>query len=247
MRSCEYLKVSASEQRRTKALTLHNLRFFLHGNELPHHHPELHAADTITITFIFQKNDERNEDVTMHCTLDPLLCPVKSFASIVRRIRSHPAATDSTPVYMFTNSTGNLEPITSDHVRQVLRGAAALFGEDRLGFTIKDIGTHSIRSGAAMAMYLDNVPVYTIMIIGRWSSDAFLRYIRKQVEQFSHNVSSRMIKHQHFYHIPTFNPQSHRLDPRTPNNPNNFGSRANHSGPSSTTNSVMSSRFALWT
>ena len=69
MRSCEYLKVSASEQRRTKALALHNLRFFQHGNKLPHHHPELHAADTITITFIFQKNDERNEDVTMHCTL----------------------------------------------------------------------------------------------------------------------------------------------------------------------------------
>ena len=183
----------------------------------------------------------------MHCALDPLLCPVKSFASIVRRIRAHPGVTESTPVYMFIKSTENLEPITSDHVIQVLRGAAALFGEDRLGFTIKDIGTHSIRSGAAMAIYLDNVPVYTIMIIGRWSSDAFLRYIRKQVEKFRYNVSSRMIKHQHFYHIPPFNPQSNFLDPRTPNNPNNFGSRANNGGVSSTTNSAMSSRFALWT
>ena len=182
----------------------------------------------------------------MHCTLNPLLYPVKSFASIVRRIRTHPGATDSTLVYMFTNSTGNLKPITSDHVRKFLRGAATLFGEDRLGFTIKDIGTHSIRSGSAMAVYLDNVPVYTITIIGRWSSDAFIRYIRKQVEQFIHNVSSRMIKYQHFYHIPTINPQSHRLDPRTPNNHNNFGSRANNVGVSSTTNSAMSSRFALW-
>ena len=26
-----------------------------------------------------------------------------------------------------------------------------------------------------MAMYLDEVPVYTIMMIGRWSSDAFLK------------------------------------------------------------------------
>ena len=236
MRCCEYLKVSASEQRSTKVLTLHNLRFFQHGNKLPHHHPELHAADTITITFIFQKNDERNEDITMHCTLNPLLCPVKSFASIVWRIRTHPGATDFTPVYMFTSSTGNLEPITSDHVRQVLRGATALFREDRSGFTIKDIVTHFIRSGTAMAMYLDNVHVYTIMIIGRWSSDTFIRYIHKKVEQFSHNVSSWMIKHQHFYLIPTFNPQSHRFNPRIPNNPNNVGSRANDSGASSTTN-----------
>ena len=68
---------------------------------------------------------------------------------------------------MFTNSKELLEPITSDHVRQVLRGVAALFGEGRLRFKISDIGTHSIRSGTAISMYLDNVPVYTIMIIGR--------------------------------------------------------------------------------
>ena len=41
-----------------------------------------------------------------------------------------------------------------------------------------------------MAMCLNDVPVFTIMIMGHWSSDAFLRYIRKQVEQFSHNVAS---------------------------------------------------------
>ena len=38
-----------------------------------------------------------------------------------------------------------------------------------------------------MDVFLGECPVYTIMLIGRWSSDAFLRYIRKQVEQFSHN------------------------------------------------------------
>eukprot|EP00978_Attheya_sp_CCMP212_P021308 scaffold62029_cov65-Attheya_sp.AAC.1 len=43
-----------------------------------------------------------------------------------------------------------------------------------------DIGTHSIRSAAAMAMYLAGVPVFTIMLIGRWSRDAFLHYIRRQ-------------------------------------------------------------------
>ena len=45
-----------------------------------------------------------------------------------------------------------------------------------------------------MAMYLNEVPVYTIMLIGRWSSDAFLRYIRRQVQQFSAGVSARMIR-----------------------------------------------------
>ena len=78
-----------------------------------------------------------------------------------------------------------------------------------------------------MAMYLNQVPVYTIMLIGRWSSDAFLRYIRRQVQQFSAGVSARMIQTPHFFTVPeTFNIVH---DPRTPNNrnslaSNNFGS-----------------------
>ena len=166
----------------------------------------------------------------------------KSYAVLVRRIRTHPKANDSLSVHLFTDAKGNLKPISSAHIRLTLRAAATLIGEDRLGFKIKDIGTHSIRSGAAMAMYFNDVPVYTIMIVGRWSSDAFIRYIRRQVEQFSHNVSSRMIKNQHFCHIPTFNPSSHRLDPRTPNDPNNFVSRVN-SGGGSRSSRVMLSRF----
>ena len=45
-----------------------------------------------------------------------------------------------------------------------------------------------------VAMFLDETPVYTRMMIGRWSSDALLKYIRKQVEQFSHNVAQKMTK-----------------------------------------------------
>ena len=53
-----------------------------------------------------------------------------------------------------------------------------------------------------MEMYLGECPVYTIMMIGQWYSDAFLRYIRKQVKQFSHNVSCRTIRFQSHRHIP---------------------------------------------
>ena len=53
-----------------------------------------------------------------------------------------------------------------------------------------------------MAMYLDEIPIYTIMLIGRWSSDAFLDYIRKQVDQFTYNIAERMLKHLDFRHLP---------------------------------------------
>ena len=41
-------------------------------------------------------------------------------------------------------------------------------------------------------MYLAKEPVYTIMLVGRWSSDAFLAYIEKQIKEFTKGVSSRM-------------------------------------------------------
>ena len=64
-----------------------------------------------------------------------------------------------------------------------------------------------------MAMYLNSIPVYTIMLLGRWSSDAFLRYIRKQVTEFSNNVSRQMTQNPAYHHIEA----PSREDPRTHN------------------------------
>ena len=60
-----------------------------------------------------------------------------------------------------------------------------------------------------MAMYLGGVPVFAIQIIGRWSSDAFMRYIRKQVEEFTFDVSARMLTMQTFMHSTNPNQPSH--------------------------------------
>ena len=84
-----------------------------------------------------------------------------------------------------------------------------------------------------MAMYLGECPVYTVMLIGRWSSDAFLRYIQKQVMEFSHNVSKKMLKFQNYRHIPNFDHQIHTNDPQVRNDPNNSETRRNVSGDTS--------------
>ena len=55
-----------------------------------------------------------------------------------------------------------------------------------------------------MALYLAKIPTLTIMIIGRWKSDAFLRYIRKQVALFSHNLTDKMLESEHFFTTPDF-------------------------------------------
>ena len=195
MRSCEYLKVSQAELRRTAILCIRNIRFLSDGKDLPLDHPllELEYAGCVSITFEFQKKDERMDTVTQLFSGDDVLCPVRQWAAIVRRVLSYPGANLDTPVLAVWRND-KIEHISSVEMVQALRAAVVAVGEDKLGFDKEDIGTHSIRSDAAMAMFLGECPVYVIMMIGRWSSDAFLRYIRKQVEQFSHNVLRRMLR-----------------------------------------------------
>ena len=117
--------------------------------------------------------------------------------------------------------------MNSAEIVAALRDAVVAIGEDVLGFKIEQVGTHSIRSEAAMAMYLGECQVNTIMLIGRWSSDAFLRYIRKQGEQFSHNVSHIMTPFQFNRHILDLKPTASHLYPRQQNHPDNTKTRRN--------------------
>ncbi len=39
------------------------------------------------------------------------------------------------------------------------------------------------------------------MLLGRWSSDAFLRYIRKHVKEFSKRISNKTIRNENFFTI----------------------------------------------
>jgi hypothetical protein len=62
-------------------------------------------------------------------------------------------------------------------------------GKTTFGFNPHEIGNRSIRSGAAMALFLRDHSTAKIMILGRWSSDAFLVYIRPQVLEWTNNMS----------------------------------------------------------
>jgi len=42
------------------------------------------------------------------------------------------------------------------------------------------------------------------MLMGRWSSDAFMRYIRKQVLSLSHGFSAKMITYEKFFTVPEY-------------------------------------------
>jgi hypothetical protein len=91
-----------------------------------------------------------------------------------------------------------------------------------------------------MAMYLAGVPTFTIMLIGRWSSDAFLCYIRHQVQEFSAGVSSKMLLTDKFFAVSGITPE----DPRVSGNSNNFSGWGLNIGLTAQ-NRVMAPAFSL--
>jgi hypothetical protein len=211
MRSCEYLKLPKGSERRTKTLCVGNLVFRRQNQIVPHDDPDLEKADCVTITFEFQKRDLRDDAVTQSRTDDQLLCPVQAAAAIVRRLRSI-GATTKDPIYLYRDKKGKLRDMTSSIALTLLRDFIKTV-DASYGLPAMDIGLHSMRSSAAMAMYLNAIPVFTIMLLGRWSSDAFLRYIRKQVIEFSNDVARKMIKNSSYHHVP----DASREDPRSHN------------------------------
>jgi hypothetical protein len=55
--------------------------------ETPQDHPGLALAVCVTFLFAVQKNREKNDRRTQKRTDDPVLCPVRRAASLVKRIR----------------------------------------------------------------------------------------------------------------------------------------------------------------
>ena len=88
----------------------------------------------------------------------------------------------------------------------------------------------------AMQLFLNKIHTYQIMLLGRWSSDALLRYIRRQVQEFSEGLSDTMIKKE-FFMIPDVE-TSDSQDPRTRNT-------ASFSMASSNDSTILGARFPV--
>ena len=133
------------------------------------------------------------------------MCPVRSWAKLAQRVLAYEGSSDSTPVNTyFDQDKGIMTLLSSTSMLISIRQTVSYMGVDILGFSEHEVGTHSNRSGSAMAMYLAGVPVFTIMLIGRWSSDAFLLYIRSQVQSFSSGIAQRMLTTPGFFTIPNY-------------------------------------------
>jgi hypothetical protein len=203
-RPCEI--VLTKNPGKTKTIELRDIVFRDENSRILPHSDRmlLHRAEFVTVTWRNQKNGKRMDSRTQRRTRDPLLCPCLRLGRGVQRVlNTVPHANTHTLLCALYNTTNkNTTHINDEFTLNLLRTTCAMFGgKPTFGFHPHEIGNRSIRSGAAMALFLKDHSTAKIMILGRWSSDAFLVYIRPQVLEWTNNMSCDMISFDSFLDV----------------------------------------------
>ena len=200
-RSCEY--VLPAKPGLTKTIRLGGVRFYDRKSKVIDHGDRLlhKKARFVWIMFEQQKNGEIYETRTHSRSGDPSLCPVLRLIRAVRRVRRFVDSADDNTLLCSINckhSNGS-NFITQEFTLGFLKETCRLFGgEATFGFSPDSIGNKSIRSGAAMSLFLNKYTADQIMILGRWKSQSFLDYIRPQIAEMLIGFSRDMVSFESF-------------------------------------------------
>jgi len=207
LRPAEYLN-SASAESRSQAFRFQDIHFTIDGkiynacNAPLHDENDLKRITFASLQFSDQKNAVRGEQVGHRPNHDKLLCPVKALARIAMHLKKHKAPPD-TPIHTHYNRFDNQwHEVKATFITNALRHAAAEL-EPTTGIKPSLISARSLRPGGATALLCAGVDKDAIQLLGRWKSDAMLRYLRIQAASLAHNYAQKMLDHGSYTFHPT--------------------------------------------
>ena len=189
----KYIQQSGKRIRSTRTVqfTVSNVGFFKDGKILRRDAPLslLLQADSCTLKITNQKNGRMGDTIHQQA-ITSANCPIKALAYRVHHILSHGGSKDTLLCDYFQNTTWH--SITSQHIINMVRGAASKLKLHEQGIDPDLIGAHSLRAGGAMALKLHGFADTTIMKMGRWRSLTFTQYIHNQIAHLAKDISSKM-------------------------------------------------------
>ena len=153
---------------------------------------QLHNATFAILTFTDQKNGVRGEVIGLGASRDLYLCPVKTIICRIIYLQANNANPYTPLARVFGGSR-----VTPVRITQVLRDAVTALETD-LRFLPSDVSARCLRAAGAMALLLSDVDTNIIQLIGRWRSDAMLRYLHVQAEPLMRDYSRRMLHCGHY-------------------------------------------------
>jgi hypothetical protein len=193
LRPAEYLH--SSETGRSQAFKLQDITLHTADREIAATDASLNDLDVTrlvraTFTFDDQKNGVRGEQISHLANSHPRLCPVKALARVCAHLRAHQAP-NSAPIHTCYTPSGQVR-ITSGHLTSALRRAAMPLAQTT-GIKPSLLSAVSLRAGGATALLCSGVDTDVIQLLGRWKSDAMLRYLRVAAHAHSTNLAQGML------------------------------------------------------
>jgi len=193
LRVGEYTNNHATQQTRTQQLRLGDITFFHAQQPMAvttlRNNPDL--PDLVRLRIDNQKNGHRSQIMSHHAIADPC-CPIKALVSRVLALIQDGAQAD-TPICAFRTQSGtSFQYVTNDDIVRAVRTAITFNQSHTPGYLPKMVGSHSLRAGGAMALFLRGADATTIMKIGRWTSTAFMSYLHEQLDVLTKGTAQLM-------------------------------------------------------
>lgn len=86
-------------------------------------------------------------------------------------------------------------------IRAAVRIGAEMDGLEAKGFDLGRIGSHSLRAGGATILKAAGHDDLTIMLMGRWSSNTYMTYIRTQIAEVTAGLARDMARRLTFHNV----------------------------------------------
>jgi len=190
LRVGEYTQTTDKRDKQTVPIRRQDVKLWRKNKLLDHRLPfeELISADAVTIRLENQKNGFKGA-ILHHYASHQDLCPVRSAVLLVHPI-AHLALDTGLGTYI--SADGAIRRVPAAEVRACVQAGA--IGDDlpARGYDIDRIGSHSLRSGGATHLKLCGCDELTIMKLGRWSSNTYLRYIQTQIGELTKGLATQM-------------------------------------------------------
>ena len=181
------------------AFTLDDVCFHLGNRRLnnrtaPDH--EIEAATAVSLTFTTQKNMSRGDIISHARSGHFRCCPVTSIIRLFLRHRRWFAQQQKpfdgkAPLASYYNLQQKHIRVRATDITSQLRFAASLC-EHATGIPPENISARSLRAGGAMALLCGRIDKDTIKLLGRWHSDAMMRYLHQEAQPIYQRLSKTM-------------------------------------------------------
>jgi hypothetical protein len=128
-----------------------------------------------------------------------LCCPVRATARRIKYLRPKGAkyTVPIASIYVCNRRTDMKANNITNTIRQ-----AMIVNFQRTDISPNEVSTRSLRAGSAMALLCRKVDKNLIQMLGRWHSDAMIRYLHMQAQPIVQHIAAKMYNNGTYSFLP---------------------------------------------